>query len=507
MCFHPVKILNPSRSYRSDVPKYLYVPCGHCQDCQRVKHNEWFFRAMIEWNYYRSIGGAVYFITLTYNDDDLPTHTLTSGVTIKCFDKRHIHNFIKYLRIFLARSHFEHKGIKYLICSEYSDKNTKRPHYHGLLFFPYHIPCIGQKSLFTRLMQTCWQHGFIVCSEFGWELNSAKAIRYATKYVCKDIGFYNEFVRDYLDCKDVEQRNVRKKELSPYLPRHWQSVGFGSPFLDIIKSQKSISAFLFRDKYRLNIDKSADFRLPRYYHLKFEKAVAKDLSLLLDKVVQVTTPVGKNVRLMRLNKMLDDSVIRLLDMSDSINLDSIFPSEEVYYDALAWYKKFYPTQYYIFSLSEKGYNFMRSITIDYIAKSIHKFDLRKLALYQIFLRHFPLFDDDVPEDMFSRVPDIMHNMVDSPNVPPEIVELGLCSNADYVATPLKENEDARKQNVCQNNKYFLQYENLSRSMDILTDIRNICRDYSAFYKKEKKDSVRAWKPNKIKTFSSNDCIS
>ena len=72
MFFSPIKILNPSRSYRSDIPKYLYVPCGYCQDCQRVKHNEWFFRAMIEWNYYRSIGGAVYFITLTYNEEDLP---------------------------------------------------------------------------------------------------------------------------------------------------------------------------------------------------------------------------------------------------------------------------------------------------------------------------------------------------------------------------------------------------------------------------------------------------
>lgn len=489
------------------MPKYLYVPCGHCHDCQRVKHNEWFFRAMIEWNYYKSLGGSVYFITLTYNDDDLPLHTLSSGETISCFNQKHIHNFIKYLRIYLGRCHLEHRNIKYLICSEYSDKNTKRPHYHGLLFFPYHIPCIGQKSLFTRLMQTTWQHGWIVCSEFGWEISSAKGIRYATKYVCKDIGYYKEYLQWYLNPPDAVLRRERKKELSPYLPRHWQSVGFGSPFLDVIKNSGDIASYLFRDTYKLNIDKSNVFRLPRYYHLKFEKVIAKDLSMLLDKIVQVVTPIGKDVRMRRLQKMLDDSMLRLRDMSDFTTLQSLFPSSAVYYEAVEWYHKYYPNKYYFFSLYEKGYDFIRSVTIEFISKKIRTVDLRKLALYQMFLRHFPLFEDDSPADMFQRVPDIMRNMVDSPNVPPEVAQLGLCSDADFIATPLKDNKDVRNQNMCKNNLFFKPYENLCWSMDILTDIRNVCREYAAFYKKDKNDSVRAWKPKKIKMFKSNECIS
>lgn len=461
---------------------------------------------MIEWNFYRSIGGSVYFITLTYNDNDLPTHTLSNGETITCFNKTHIHNFIKYLRTYLARSHLRHTDIKYLICSEYSDKNTKRPHYHGLLFFPYHIPCVGQNSLFTRIMKRCWQHGFIVCSQFGWQITSAKGIRYATKYVCKDIGYYKENISQYLNVLDKEERLKRKSELSPYLPRHWQSVGFGSPFLDVIKSSGDIASYLFQDTYTLNVDKSNVFKIPRYFHLKYEKAVSPDLSKLLDKVVQFVTPIGMDVRMKRLQKILDTSVLRLRKMSDITNLEALFPSETSYYQSLEWYKKTYPTKYVFYSIFQ-GYDFTRSITIDYIFKNIGKFDLRKLAMYQIFLRHFPLFEDDSPEDMFQRVPDIMRNMVDSPNIPPELEKLGLCSGADFVATPLKEDETARKQSTCLNNVFFKSYETICRSLDILTDINNVCREYSAWKKKDDNKSVKAWKPNNIKIYQSNDCIS
>ena len=217
MCYRPVKILNPSRRWNFDAPKYLFVPCGKCADCQRVKHNEWYFRCMIEYEDIKRVGGAVYFITLTYNEHDLPLFTTPDGVVHQGFCKRDIHNFIKYLRIYLKRQHLEHKGIKYLICSEYGSK-TKRPHYHGLLFVPYHIPN------FSKVMQTCWKHGFIICSKKGWEIVSPAGIRYASKYICKDFGYF-DMLKPYMS--DKFERKAFVKEFGDFLPRHWQSVGFG----------------------------------------------------------------------------------------------------------------------------------------------------------------------------------------------------------------------------------------------------------------------------------------
>lgn len=505
MCFSPVRILNPSRSYRSDVPKYLYVPCGHCQDCQRVKHNEWFFRAMIEWNYYRAIGGSVYFITLTYNDNDLPKCSLPSGEVITGFDKRHIHNFIKYLRILLARSHLEHRDIKYLICSEYSDKNTKRPHYHGLLFFPYHIPCVGHKSFFNRIIERAWQHGWIVCSEFGWEIKSSKGIRYATKYVCKDIGFYNDVLSNYLRNVTKDNRKELMSYIKDYLPKHWQSVGFGSPFLDVIQSQPDIAQYLFRDSYRLNIDKSPDFKIPRYYHLKLEKKVAKDISKLLDKVVMLSTQVGKDVRLMRLHKSLDTFMVKLRDFSQPSFLDSLYPDECCYNVARDWFKCSYRTSYVPEFLFD-DYDSVRNCTIDFIRTYLPRFDLNKFAVYSLFLRYLPLFDDDVPESKFDDVEFVFNRMVDSPCVPPEIYNLGLCSNADYVATPLKDNEDARKQKMCCNHPYFSDYETLALAFDRFNLVKNIVQDYTAWKKEDDKRKIKAWKPNKIHKYKSNDSI-
>lgn len=460
---------------------------------------------MIEWNYYRSIGGSVYFITLTYNDDDLPKCTLPNGEVITGFDKRHIHNFIKYLRIYLARSHLEYRDIKYLICSEYSDKNTKRPHYHGLLFFPYHIPCVGHNSLFNRIIQHAWQHGWIVCSQFGWQIQSAKGIRYATKYVCKDIGYYNDVLGNYLRYVTKDNRTEMMSYIKDYLPRHWQSVGFGSPFLDVIQSQPDIAQFLFRDTYRLNIDKSPDFKIPRYYHLKLEKKVAKDISMLLDKVVLLSTQVGKDVRMLRLHKSLKTYTVKLRDYSQPSFLDSLFPDEKCFCVARDWYKRSHSLSGFYDFLFE-DFNSVRYRTIEYIRTYLPRFDLNKFAVYSLFLRYLPLFDDDVPETKFDDIEFVFGRMVDSPNIPPEIHKLGLCSNADFVATPLKDNEEARKVNTCSNHPYFHGYEMLSLAFDRFNLVKNIVQDYTAWKKDDDNRAIKAWKPNKIHKFKSYDSI-
>ena len=126
MCYRPIYIYNPVRTYNFDQPIKTAVPCGVCEDCQRMMKNEWFFRSYIEFLHYKKIGGSVYFVTLTYNNEHLPWLTLPDGNKIPCFNKYHIRNFIKYIRVWLKRNNMLSTGIKFLMCSEYG-KNTKRP--------------------------------------------------------------------------------------------------------------------------------------------------------------------------------------------------------------------------------------------------------------------------------------------------------------------------------------------------------------------------------------------
>lgn len=184
------------------------------------------FRSYIEFLHYKKIGGSVYFVTLTYNNEHLPWLILKDGTKIPCFNKFHIRNFIKYIRVWLKRNNMLSTGIKFLMCSEYG-KNTKRPHYHGILYFPFHIPALS----FTRLMRTWWQHGFVICSKQGWEIKSVSGISYASKYVAKDFNYYNlPQLKDIIRNGEFSQF---KKDYYDSLPHHWQSVGFGIPFVTL----------------------------------------------------------------------------------------------------------------------------------------------------------------------------------------------------------------------------------------------------------------------------------
>lgn len=59
---------------------YNEVPCGHCAECQQMIQNDWFVRLAYEWFYTRKINGSSFFITLTFNDANLPFFNVTDKV-------------------------------------------------------------------------------------------------------------------------------------------------------------------------------------------------------------------------------------------------------------------------------------------------------------------------------------------------------------------------------------------------------------------------------------------
>ena len=171
-CLHPVKIAlsDDQREKRRsflDAPisfrfaTYQYVPCGKCEACLVNRRSQWTFRLKQE---LRDAISA-YFITLTYDDINLP---VKNGLPF--VNKRDVQLFLKRLR-FLIRPF----KIRYFCVSEYGPKNF-RPHYHMILFdFPNEL-----KNKLNEYLEDSWNLGFIRVDP----VNSAR-IHYVSGY-CLD---------------------------------------------------------------------------------------------------------------------------------------------------------------------------------------------------------------------------------------------------------------------------------------------------------------------------------
>lgn len=90
----------------------LQVPCGKCLGCKADEAMSWAIRCHNE----ASLHKQSCFVTLTYNDENLPP-TLV---------KRDLQNFFRHIRD-------QGQKIRYLACGEYGD-STNRPHYHACIF-------------------------------------------------------------------------------------------------------------------------------------------------------------------------------------------------------------------------------------------------------------------------------------------------------------------------------------------------------------------------------------
>ena len=93
----------------------LSLPCGKCEGCLKKRVDMWALRCMHEAGQHENNC----FITLTYDDDNLPKNG--------SLDHRDFQLFMKRLR-----KHFD-VPIRYFMCGEYGGL-TFRPHYHALLF-------------------------------------------------------------------------------------------------------------------------------------------------------------------------------------------------------------------------------------------------------------------------------------------------------------------------------------------------------------------------------------
>ncbi|MFV1885010.1 MAG: hypothetical protein ACMZ7B_11020 [Balneola sp.] len=107
----------------------MSVPCGKCGACKTNRRTQWAFRLKQE----LKVSKNAYFITLTYNDEEIPeTQPDENGVIHQTLDKKHLTDFIKRLREIQYRD-TGLRTIRYYAVGEYGTE-TDRPHYHIILF-------------------------------------------------------------------------------------------------------------------------------------------------------------------------------------------------------------------------------------------------------------------------------------------------------------------------------------------------------------------------------------
>lgn len=180
-CYHP---LHAYKAKSEDVQKTLItfqrneswkgdrveLPCGQCIGCRLDRAKMWAVRCVHE----ASLYDENCFITLTYNDENLPEN---GSLCLRDFQL-----FMKKLR-----KQNSEKKIRFFHCGEYGSE-LSRPHYHALLFnhdFPDKKPFSKNGGYWTYTSGTLselWPKGFSIVA--GLSLESAGYVaRYSLKKV------------------------------------------------------------------------------------------------------------------------------------------------------------------------------------------------------------------------------------------------------------------------------------------------------------------------------------
>ena len=188
----------------------VQVPCGCCIGCRLAYSRQWANRCYLE-----SLGSKYnYFITLTYDDENLPIGKYGNPTLVPDDLKK----FLKDLRSYY-KYHYNIDNIRYFACGEYGDLSV-RPHFHlitfnmpifdldsnfkyeenGKVYITQHVEN-GHIYYYSDVIHNIWKKGNILIGEATWQ-SMAYVARYVTKKIKgKESDVYNvlgiepEFVR------------------------------------------------------------------------------------------------------------------------------------------------------------------------------------------------------------------------------------------------------------------------------------------------------------------------
>lgn len=149
---------------------WFRVPCGQCIDCRLRRTREWAIRATHE----AQVHKQNCFVTLTYDDENLPKNL---SVDVKVWQ-----SFAKRMRKKIGSFRFLH-------CGEYGDKSL-RPHYHACIFGQdfrgdrkfWKRTEHGNALFVSEKLKELWPYGFTTIGELTFD-SAAYVASYCTKKV------------------------------------------------------------------------------------------------------------------------------------------------------------------------------------------------------------------------------------------------------------------------------------------------------------------------------------
>lgn len=248
-CYHPVTgypslIVNPSgkRSLVFDQARSLgagvintaiKVPCGRCIGCRLEYSRQWAVRCMHEAQTHEENC----FITLTYDDDHLPSDL---SLCLKDFQ-----NFMKRLRKLVSP-----QKVRFFHCGEYG-ADFGRPHYHACLFgFDFEDKVLFKTRDDVRLytsdvLQSLWTFGFSTIGDVTFD-----SAAYVARYVLKKVTGNKEDVLGHYQGRKPEYTTMSRRP------------GIGAAWLNRFSSDVYPSDEL--------VSNGAIMKPPRFYDNQYE---------------------------------------------------------------------------------------------------------------------------------------------------------------------------------------------------------------------------------------------